>query len=170
MADIFDVLADGTRRELLATLKERQVHGNTDGELSVGELVTALGLSQPTVSKHLQKLREHGLVSVRTDGQHHYYKLEPAPLREVERWIADFLDDHGLDENGEPGAAGSTAFAAWSGASDIGEKIGSTLATGTHTARTVVSDVGEKVAKAGEKVVQVRDKVAERLPKVGKGQ
>jgi ArsR family transcriptional regulator len=165
MADIFDVLADGTRRELLATLKERQVHGTTDGELSVGELVTALGLSQPTVSKHLQKLREHGLVSVRTDGQHHYYKLEPAPLREIERWVADFLD-----ESGEPDASGSTAFAAWSGASDIGEKIGSTLATGTHTARTVVNDVGEKVAKAGEKVGQVRDKVAERLPKVGKGQ
>src|SRR6187402_2796935 len=103
MADIFDVLADGTRRELLATLKERQVNGTTDGELSVGELVTALGLSQPTVSKHLQKLREHGLVSVRTDGQHHYYKLETGPLLEVERWISDFLD-----ESGVPGAAGST--------------------------------------------------------------
>jgi ArsR family transcriptional regulator, arsenate/arsenite/antimonite-responsive transcriptional repressor len=164
MADIFDVLADGTRRELLATLKERQVHGSADGELSVGELVSTLGLSQPTVSKHLQKLREHGLVSVRTDGQHHYYRLESAPLREVEHWIADFLD-----ESGELGASGSTAFAAWSGASDIGEKIGSTLATGTHTARTVASEVSEKVAKAGEKVGQVRDKVAERLPKVGKG-
>ena len=76
MADIFDVLADGTRRELLATLLERRIRGSSNGELSVSELVERLGLSQPTVSKHLQKLREHGLVSVRTEGQHHLYRLE----------------------------------------------------------------------------------------------
>jgi ArsR family transcriptional regulator, arsenate/arsenite/antimonite-responsive transcriptional repressor len=163
MADIFDVLADGTRRELLATLLERRIHGSPQGELSVGELVEKLGLSQPTVSKHLQKLREHGLVAVRTDGQHHYYRLDPAPLRDVEAWIADFLDES-FDEP----TAGETAFNAWSGA-DLGENIGRKLATGTHTARNVVSEAGEKVAKAGEKVGQARDLVVKKLPKRSKG-
>jgi len=145
MADIFDVLADDTRRELLTTLHAARLHG---GELSVTELVEKLGLSQPTVSKHLQKLREHGLVSVRTNGQHHYYRLETAPLRELQRWVDDFLDD------AEPlGDDASAAFAAWSGA-DIGDTLGRRLADGTHQARAAAADVQEKVAK--------------RLPRIGK--
>ena len=43
MADIFDVLADPTRRELLATLLGRRVQGATNGELSVSELVELVG-------------------------------------------------------------------------------------------------------------------------------
>ena len=148
MADIFDVLADDTRRELLATLLERRVHGTPGGELSVTELVERLGLSQPTVSKHLQKLREHGLVSVRTDGQHHFYRLETEPLREVESWVGDFLG-----ETGEEVSDDSAVFAAWSGA-DLGETLGRRLADGTHSARAVVVEAGEKVSK--------------RLPKIGK--
>jgi len=146
MADIFDVLADGTRRDLLATLLERRIHGAPNGELSVSELVERLGLSQPTVSKHLQKLREHGLVSVRTDGQHHLYRLESEPLHEIERWVGDFLvvtDD----------ATPSAAFVAWSGA-DVGESLGRRLADGTHQARVTAESVTEKVAS--------------RLPKIGK--
>lgn len=149
MADIFDVLADGTRRELLATLLERRIHGAPNGELSVSELVERLGLSQPTVSKHLQKLREHGLVSVRTDGQHHLYRLESEPLHEVERWIGDFIGDATHTE----GVLGSTAFAAWSGA-EAGESLGRRLADGTHQARVVAATATEKVAS--------------RLPKIGK--
>lgn len=139
MADIFDVLADSTRRELLATLLERRVQEPASGELSVGELVERLGLSQPTVSKHLQRLREHGLVSVRTVGQHHYYRLESEPLRAVERWVGDFLEE----EPGE-GYPGSTAFAAWSGA-EVGETLGRRIADRTHSARAVVEDAAEKV-------------------------
>lgn len=148
MADIFDVLADETRRDLLTTLHETRVRGAAGGELSVTELVEKLGLSQPTVSKHLQKLREHGLVSVRTNGQHHYYRLQIAPLRELENWVADFLE--GGDEDGSEGTA---AFAAWSGA-DLGETLGRRLADGTYQARAVVAEAQEKVVK--------------RLPKIGK--
>ena len=148
MADIFDVLADETRRDLLATLHETRVRGTAGGELSVTELVEKLGLSQPTVSKHLQKLREHGLVSVRTDGQHHFYKLQTAPLRDLESWVADFL----VWDDGE-GADDAAAFAAWSGA-DIGETLGRRLADGTHQARAVVAEAQGKVVK--------------RLPKIGK--
>lgn len=148
MADIFDVLADETRRDLLTTLHEARVRGAGGGELSVTELVEKLGLSQPTVSKHLQKLREHGLVSVRTNGQHHYYKLQTAPLRELENWVVDFLDESTEDAPGS-----SAAFAAWSGA-DLGETLGRRLADGTYQARAVVAEAQVKVVK--------------RLPKIGK--
>ncbi|GMA94814.1 hypothetical protein GCM10025881_16380 [Pseudolysinimonas kribbensis] len=84
MSDIFDVLADGTRRELLRSLRDR------GDEVSVSELVSELGISQPTVSKHLKVLRDHDLVSVREEGQHRYYRLDAAPLGEIEAWLAPF--------------------------------------------------------------------------------
>ncbi len=76
MADIFDVLSDPTRRELLARL----LAAGPEGELSVGVLVEQTGLSQPTVSKHLRVLRDQGLVTVREEAQHRFYRLEPEPL------------------------------------------------------------------------------------------
>ena len=64
-------------------------HGTATGESrSVSELVTELGISQPTVSKHLKVLRDHGLVAVREEGQHRYYRLDPAPLGELATWLA----------------------------------------------------------------------------------
>lgn len=79
MADIFDVVADPTRRDLLRVLLDRRaVPEAPTGEISVSELVQTLGISQPTVSKHLRVLRDSGLVSVREEGQHRYYRLEPA--------------------------------------------------------------------------------------------
>jgi len=148
MADIFDLLADETRRELLTTLHATRVHGTPGGELSVSELVEKLGLSQPTVSKHLQRLREHGLVTVRTDGQHHFYKLDAAPLRKIESWVADFLDEGEMEQTDA-----ATAFSAWSGA-DLGDTLGRRLADGTHQARAAARDA--------------QGKVAARLPKIGK--
>jgi ArsR family transcriptional regulator, arsenate/arsenite/antimonite-responsive transcriptional repressor len=134
MADLFDVLADSTRRELLATLLGARVAGAPHGEMSVSELVDHLGLSQPTVSKHLQKLREYDLVGIRTDGQHHYYHLETAPLRAIQDWIADFTDDGAVEVT-----ASSTAYGAWSGA-EMGETLGRRIADGTHQARAVVTE------------------------------
>ena len=54
----------------------------------MGDLVTELGISQPTVSKHLKVLRDHGLVTVREEGQHRFYHLDPAPLGEVSAWLS----------------------------------------------------------------------------------
>jgi DNA-binding transcriptional ArsR family regulator len=89
MADIFDVIADGTRRDILQLLRERG-EGGGDGT-SVSHIVSTLGVSQPTVSKHLKVLREASLVSVREEGQHRYYSLSPAPLDEVDDWLFPFL-------------------------------------------------------------------------------
>jgi ArsR family transcriptional regulator len=89
MADIFDVVADETRREMLQILLENSVAGS--GEMSVSELVARTGLSQPTVSKQLKVLREGGLVGVREEGQHRLYHLDPTPLEELEDWVIPFL-------------------------------------------------------------------------------
>jgi ArsR family transcriptional regulator, arsenate/arsenite/antimonite-responsive transcriptional repressor len=83
MTDLFDSLADPTRRDIIALLRAST---HDLGEMSVGELVDALGITQPTVSKHLKVLREVGLVVVREEGQHRYYRLDEAPLRQVGEW------------------------------------------------------------------------------------
>ena len=88
MADIFDVIADGTRRDLLKVLLGQYISAESpNGEISVGQIVERMGLSQPTVSKHLKVLRDHGLVTVREDGQHRYYRLDTDPLEEIEDWL-----------------------------------------------------------------------------------
>ncbi|KXZ60769.1 Transcriptional repressor SdpR [Microbacterium laevaniformans] len=91
MADIFDVIADGTRRDILQLLRERASAGERG--TSVSHIVTELGVSQPTVSKHLKVLREAELVTVREEGQHRYYSLSPAPLDAVDDWLVPFLDE-----------------------------------------------------------------------------
>jgi DNA-binding transcriptional ArsR family regulator len=93
MADIFDVIADRTRRDILRLLLDRSTAG--DRGTSVSHIVTELGASQPTVSKHLKVLRDAHLVSVREEGQHRYYSLSAAPLDEVDDWLVPFLDENG---------------------------------------------------------------------------
>jgi DNA-binding transcriptional ArsR family regulator len=92
MADIFDVIADRTRRDILQLLLDRSVGG--ENGTSVSHIVQALGVSQPTVSKHLKVLRDAELVSVREEGQHRYYSLATGPLDEVDDWLVPFF---GLD-------------------------------------------------------------------------
>ena len=70
--DAFVVLAEPTRRRILAELRE--------AERSVGELVGSLDVPQPTVSKHLKVLREAGFVSARIAAQQRIYRLEAAPF------------------------------------------------------------------------------------------
>lgn len=79
---VFEVLADANRRHILELLRE--------DERAVGDLVAALGISQPGVSKHLRVLRDAGLVEVRVDAQRRLYRLRPAPLREVDEWLAPY--------------------------------------------------------------------------------
>lgn len=61
-----------------------------DGERPAGDFVDALPVSQPTVSKHLSVLREAGLVSVRKDANRRLYALNPAPLAELDAWLAPY--------------------------------------------------------------------------------
>jgi DNA-binding transcriptional ArsR family regulator len=78
----FEVLAEPVRRRILDLLRERP--------RLVGELTAELGLSQPGTSKHLRVLREAGLVKVRAEAQRRWYELDPAPLAEVDAWLAPY--------------------------------------------------------------------------------
>jgi len=84
MASTFEVLGEPRRREILDLLRS--------GERLVGDLVDRLTLSQPAVSKHLKVLREAGLVEVRHDAQRRWYRLRPAPLAEVDAWLAPYRE------------------------------------------------------------------------------
>jgi DNA-binding transcriptional ArsR family regulator len=90
-AVVFEVLAEPKRRQILDLLRS--------DERAVNELVEALGLAQPAVSKHLRTLREAGLVAVRIDAQRRLYRLRPEPLRELDGWLAPYrkLWDQRLD-------------------------------------------------------------------------
>ena len=156
MADLFDVIADPTRRQLLGVLLERYISlESADGEISVGDIVEHLGLSQPTVSKHLKVLRDHGLVSVREDGQHRFYRLDASPLEDIEDWLVPFLSAD-FDETAEsedalfPADAHTSdelaVFAAWAGA-DVGDTIGRRIAEGSFQARSAIQDASEAVVR-----------------------
>ncbi len=80
--DAFVVLAEPTRRRILDQLRA--------SESSVGELVDALAVSQPTMSKHLKVLREGGFVSCRTAAQHRIYRIESGPFELLDDWLEPY--------------------------------------------------------------------------------
>ena len=82
MQSTFEVVAEPTRRRILDLLLA--------GELPVGDLVTGLAMSQPGVSRHLLVLRDAGLVRSRTDAQRRLYSISPAPLAELDGWLAPY--------------------------------------------------------------------------------
>ncbi len=80
--DALAVVAEPTRRHILDELLGQ--------ERSVGELVEAVAVSQPSVSKHLRVLKDAGFVSSRVDAQHRRYRLESARLEEIDQWLAPY--------------------------------------------------------------------------------
>jgi DNA-binding transcriptional ArsR family regulator len=80
----FTAIADPVRRDILALLRQ--------GEQPAGALVDALALPQPNVSKHLKALHAAGLVSIRVDGPRRLYSLDPAPLAELDAWLAPYRE------------------------------------------------------------------------------
>ncbi|MFB9165253.1 ArsR/SmtB family transcription factor [Arthrobacter psychrochitiniphilus] len=97
---VFAVIAESTRRDLLEALAQESK--------SVGQLVDELGVSQPTVSKHLRVLREAGVVTMRAQGQKRYYLINTEPLALVSTWLET------LGATGAARAASTTAGAATS--------------------------------------------------------
>lgn len=85
-ADICKTLADPNRLMLLHELR--------DGEKSVGQLVSALGLPQSNVSRHLAVLREGGIVLTRRDGTTIYYRLASPKIGEACDLVRDVLESH----------------------------------------------------------------------------
>jgi len=82
--DAFAVLAEPTRRRILDELR--------GSPQTVGALVETLAMSQPSVSKHLKVLREAGFVTSTVAAQARVYRIESAPLRTVDEWLAPYRD------------------------------------------------------------------------------
>lgn len=91
-ADVFTAVADPVRREILDLVAAE--------ERPVNEIVVALRLDQPAVSKHLKVLHAVGLVTVRKDGRRRLYRTQAERLRPVHEWAAEFARfwDHQLDQ------------------------------------------------------------------------
>ena len=81
-SDPFNAIAEPRRREILELL---------DGNARpVGEIAGALGIGQPSVSKHLRVLLEVGLVEVRRDGRQAFYRTNGEQLRAIHAWTERF--------------------------------------------------------------------------------
>jgi DNA-binding transcriptional ArsR family regulator len=81
-ADAFNAVAEPRRRQILDAL--------ADGERPVNDLVRALGLAQPQVSKHLRVLREVGAVDVREEGRQRVYRLNGHALKPIHDWVKSY--------------------------------------------------------------------------------
>jgi DNA-binding transcriptional ArsR family regulator len=81
-SDVFNAIAEPQRRKIINLLAQ--------GELSVNDIVEALRLKQPQVSKHLRVLRAVGLVSVREVRQQRFYQLNSERLKPIHDWLKPF--------------------------------------------------------------------------------
>ena len=81
-SDAFNAVAEPRRRAILDVL--------TEGERSVTQLVNALGLAQPQVSKHLRVLHDVALVEVRESGRQRLYRLNGQPLKPIFEWVSAY--------------------------------------------------------------------------------
>lgn len=82
MPDVFQVLADPTRRRLVDALRA--------GERSVNELVELVDIGQPGVSRQLQILEDANFVVVRPEGRRRIYSLRPDRFRELSEWVTAY--------------------------------------------------------------------------------
>ncbi len=76
---VFSAIADPTRRAILDAIRGR--------ERAAGDIASLFPVSRPAISRHLRVLRSAGLVRERRVAQARLYSLDPAPLREVDRWL-----------------------------------------------------------------------------------
>ncbi len=87
--DIFQVLAEPTRRDILEAL-------TVSGQLSATDIYIKFNVSHPAISQHLKVLREAGLVIVTKKAQQRFYQINLTSLSEVEEWIQKIRDRSSL--------------------------------------------------------------------------
>jgi len=81
-SDAFNAVAEPRRRDILVFLSA--------DERPVGDIVDALGLGQPSVSKHLRVLKEVGLVRARREGRNMLYRTDAQAIRPLHEWTSMF--------------------------------------------------------------------------------
>ncbi|HZD04012.1 MAG TPA: metalloregulator ArsR/SmtB family transcription factor [Longimicrobiales bacterium] len=82
--DVFQAVADPTRRAILARLRR--------GRAAASELAEGFPISRPAVSKHLGVLRRARLVREHREGRHRIYELSAGPIRDIARWTESYRD------------------------------------------------------------------------------
>lgn len=82
MNSIFKALNDGTRREILELLRER--------DMTAGEIAERFNMSWPSISHHLDILKQAKLVSAEKEGQYIYYSLNTTVVDEIMKWLMQF--------------------------------------------------------------------------------
>jgi len=80
--DVFQVLADPTRRHIVEALQ--------GGQRAVNDIVEAVDIDQSGVSRHLRILYQAGFVQVRPEGPRRLYSLRPEPFRELDAWVGRY--------------------------------------------------------------------------------
>lgn len=81
MNALFKALNDPTRREILQLLKK--------SDLTAGEIADQFSISRPSISHHLEILKQAGLVSSRKDGQYRYYSINTSLVEDLLQWVLD---------------------------------------------------------------------------------
>lgn len=86
MNKLFKALNDATRRRILDMLKE--------ADLTAGEIADAFQISKPSISHHLDLLKQAGLISATREGQFLRYTLDATVLEEALQWLMDLVDNN----------------------------------------------------------------------------
>ena len=81
-SNVYHAVADPTRRAILDRLR--------DGGLAVNEIASRFEVSRPAISKHLRVLHQAHLVLEAREGRNRIYRLNPEPLRELDRWLEHY--------------------------------------------------------------------------------
>jgi ArsR family transcriptional regulator, arsenate/arsenite/antimonite-responsive transcriptional repressor len=82
MNSVFKALNDPTRREILQLLQEK--------DLTAGEIAEQFNMSWPSISHHLDLLKQAKLVIAEKDGQYIYYSLNTTVVDEIMKWLMQF--------------------------------------------------------------------------------
>ena len=82
MNSVFKALNDPTRREILQLLRQR--------DMTAGEIVEQFNISGPSISHHLDLLKQANLVTSEKEGQYVYYSLNTTVVDEILKWFMQF--------------------------------------------------------------------------------
>ena len=85
MDAVLAAVADPTRRLLLERLR-------ASGPASIADLGLGLPMTRQAVTKHLDTLRDAGLVRVRREGRERLHELQPQPLQEIDDWLRPYAE------------------------------------------------------------------------------
>lgn len=82
---MFKALSDKTRRKILEMLKK--------GDMTAGEIADEFDMTKPSITHHLNLLKQADLVDKERDGQYIYYSLNITVMQEVLSWVMNFVDE-----------------------------------------------------------------------------